>query len=60
MKKAILTPKMAEKIQDQIYHNMSAEKKVRITSQFFVLGRELNKSKIAQINGTGRTTNQNK
>lgn len=60
MKKIMLTPKLAEKIQDQIYYNMSAEKKVRITSQFFMLGRELNKSKIIQRNGPRRIVNQNK
>lgn len=58
--KILLTPKLAQKIQDEIYYNMSAEKKVRITSQFFVLGRELNKSSIIKSNGAGRTINQNK
>ena len=60
MKKEILTPKTAEKIQDDIYYNMSAEKKVRITSQFFVLGRELNKFNSIERNGARRIINQNK
>ena len=60
IKKDILTPKLAEKIQDEIYYDMAPEKKVRITSQFFILGRELNKSNDVEINGARRTINQNK
>lgn len=43
MNKAILTPKKAEKMQANIFYNMSACKKVRLTSKFFELGQELNK-----------------
>ncbi len=59
MKKTLLTPKRAQKIQDDLYHCMSAEKKVRITSQFFVLGRELHKSNIIHTHGTGGTSHKN-
>ena len=58
--KTPLTPKRAQKIQDDIYYSMSAEKKIRLMSQFFVLGRELNKSMTIQSHGAGRITNQNK
>ncbi len=58
--KMLLTPRLAQKIQDDMYYHMSAEKKVRLMSQFFVLGRELNKSKIIQRNGAGRIINQDK
>jgi hypothetical protein len=54
--KSLFTPQRAEQIQDSIYHTMSAEKKVWLTSQFFVLGRELNKS---QRNDAPRITSKN-
>ena len=43
MNKEILTPKKAKELQANIYYNMSASKKVRLTSKFFELGQELNK-----------------
>ncbi len=60
MKKNILTPKLAQKIQNEIYYNMSGQKKIRITSQFFMLGRELNKSKIIAKNDSRKVVNENK
>ena len=45
MKKEILTPKLAEEIQAEIYYNMPSEKKIRITSQFFMLAKKLKESK---------------
>ena len=56
MNKVILTPKLAEEIQDEIYQKMSAEKKVRITSQFFMLARVLKESKTILNNDAGRIT----
>ena len=47
----MLTPKLAQKIQEDIYYNMSAEKKIQITSQFFMLGRKLKTSKTLLKNG---------
>ena len=61
MNKIVLTPQLAQKIQDEIYYNMSAEKKIRITSQFFLLGKKLKESKTINIkNGTRRATKKNK
>ena len=51
----MLTPKTAQKIQEDIYYNMSAEKKVKITSRFFMLGKKLKTSKTVPTHGTGRT-----
>ena len=56
----MLTPKLAQKIQEEIYYNMSAEKKVQITSQFFMLGRKLKTSKTVLKHGTRRTAKNNK
>ena len=42
MKKTILTPKKAQEIQDGIFKKMSAEKKIKLTCDFFRLGRKLN------------------
>lgn len=60
MKKTILTPKLAEKIQDEIYYNMPSEKKIRITSQFFMLGKSLKESKTVVTNGSRRIISKNK
>lgn len=51
----MLTPKSAEKIQDEIYYNMPSEKKIRLTSQFFMLGKKLKESKTVSKNESGRT-----
>ena len=37
-----LTPKEAEKLQNEIYRKMSAEKKFKIAFEFFKLGKKLN------------------
>jgi len=59
MKKTTLTPKLAEKIQDKIYYNMPAEKKIRITSQFIMLAKKLKESKIISKDDTRRIANKN-
>lgn len=57
MKKSIiLTPKAAQKIQDQIYYDMPDEKKIKIVSQFFVLANALKNSKIVLKDESGRIT----
>ncbi len=43
MKKNILTPKLAEKIQDNIFKKMTAEKKIKLACDFFRFGKKLNK-----------------
>lgn len=45
MKKQILTPERAQEIQNQIYYNLPAEKKIRLTSQLFLLSKKLKESK---------------
>lgn len=59
MKKTILTPKIAKKIQDKIYYNMPSEKKIRLTSQFFMLAKKLKGSKTISKNDAGRTISRN-
>jgi hypothetical protein len=46
MKKRIkLTPKEAKRLQNEIYRKMSAEKKIKIAWQLFLLGKKLNDPK---------------
>lgn len=40
-----LTPKEAEKLQNEIYRKMSAEKKLKIAFDFFRFGKKLNSLK---------------
>ena len=56
----MLSPKLAQKIQDDIYYNMSAEKKIRIVSQFIMLGKKLKESKTVTKNDTRRVAHRNK
>ena len=56
----MLTPKSAQKIQENIYYTMPAEKKIKITSQFFMLGRKLKTSKTVEKHGTGRIVKNRK
>ena len=51
MAKEKLTPKKAQEIQDEIFRNMSAEKKIKLTSCFFRFGKKLNKLNDRKING---------
>ena len=59
MKKEILTPKLAEEIQAEIYYNMPSEKKIRITSQFFMLAKKLKESKTVLKDDARRTISGN-
>lgn len=40
--KEIVTPQKAEKIQNEIYRKMSADQKIKIAGQLFLLGKKLN------------------
>ena len=55
-----LNSQLAEKIQKEIYNKMKAEDKIRITSQFFVLGKKLKESKSISNSESRRTFNRNK
>lgn len=52
---AKLTPQLAQKIQDKAFDDMPSEKKIRLTSQLYLLLKKLQNSKIVTKNGTGRT-----
>ena len=56
MAKHILTPQKAEQIQNEIYRKMSAEKKLKIAGQLFLLGQKLNALK---NNGSRETSPPN-
>jgi len=60
MKKQLLTPKLAQKIQDTIYYDMPDDKKIKIVSQFFVLANALRNSKTVLKNESRRTTHHDK
>jgi len=59
MDKIILTPKMAEKIQDEIFKKMSATEKIKLVSSFFRFGKKLNKLNDRKINGDRRSFDKN-
>ncbi len=59
MDKIILTPKLAEKIQDDIFKRMTAEEKKKMVSQFFEFGKKLNKLNDRKINGNRRSSFKN-
>ena len=60
MVKFKLTPKKAKEIQNDIYYNMPTEKKIRITSQFFMLAKKLKESKTILKNDSRRIIGKNK
>ena len=51
MKKTILTPKLAEEIQDEIFKKMTATEKIKLVSSFFRFGKKLSKLNDRKING---------
>jgi len=51
MKKTILTTKLAEKTQDEIFRKMTSEEKIKLTCDFFRLGMKLNQLNDRKING---------
>jgi hypothetical protein len=59
LNKDILRSKKAQEIQDEIYYSMPSEKKIRITSQFFMLGKKLKESKTVLENDTRRAISRN-
>jgi len=42
MDKIILTPKLAEKIQDDIFKKMTTAQKIKLVGSFFKFGKKLN------------------
>jgi len=58
MAKEILTPKKAQEIQDEIFSNMTSQKKILLASQLFALTKKLKESKNI-LNDSGRTAGKN-
>lgn len=56
--KVIMTPKRAQEMQDEIFYNMSSEKKIKLTSQISVLVKKLKESKNV-LNDTRRIIRKN-
>lgn len=54
-----MTPSQAEKLQNDIYRKMSAEKKLKILGDFFLLGKKLDPLKYGNRK-TGRTSTSNR
>lgn len=53
MEKITSRQKLEEKIQDEIYSNMSVDKKVRLTFQFFKLVKKLQEAETIYYNDIG-------
>jgi hypothetical protein len=54
MNKPILTPKLAEKVQDDIFRKMTAEEKIKLVSSFFRFGKKLSSLNDRKIDGNRR------
>jgi hypothetical protein len=59
MDKVILTPKLAEKIQDEIFKKMTAEQKIKLVNSFFRFGKKLNNLNDRKIDGNRRSFDKN-
>lgn len=57
MKKNIIMPELAQKIQDDLFRKMTAEQKLKKTSQLFVFLKKLQKLNDRK-NGDGRPFNK--
>lgn len=55
----ILTPKLAQKIQDDIFKKMTAVQKVNMVSQFFELGKKLNALNDRRKDGNNSISSKN-
>jgi hypothetical protein len=51
-----MTPTEAEKIQDEIYRKMPAEKKIKIAARLFLLGKKLDALKEQKYDRVARRT----
>ncbi|MSU54592.1 MAG: hypothetical protein EXS48_02010 [Candidatus Staskawiczbacteria bacterium] len=58
-KKQILTPKLAQKIQDGIFKKMTAVQKINMVGQFFELGKKLNSLNDRRKNGNNGVSHKN-
>lgn len=54
-----MDPKTAEKIQNEIYRRMPAEKKIKIVGELFLFGKKLETLKNQKIHDTRKTSLQN-
>jgi hypothetical protein len=59
MKKKILTPKIAQKIQDDIFKKMTAEQKLKMVDQFFEFGKRLNALNNRRKDGSNKFSHKN-
>lgn len=51
MAKEILTPEKAQKIQDEIFKKITAQKKIKLVSSFFRFGKKLKQLNDRKIDG---------
>ncbi len=59
MEKEILTPKKAQKIQNEILYNMPSEKSIKLAGRLFMLTKKLSESKTVSENVSRRTFSKN-
>lgn len=54
------TQSKAQKLQDELFKRMTAEEKIKMTSQFFELGKKLNQLNDRKLNGNNGTPFKNR
>ncbi len=59
MKKQIVTPKMAQKMQDEIFKKMTAAQKISMVGQLFELGKTLNSLNDRKKHGNNGLSHKN-
>ena len=59
MKKQLLTPKLAQKMQDEIFKKMTAQQKIIMVDQFFKFGKTLNALNDRKKDGGNKFSHKN-